>query len=108
MARMQVTPVHDAPTTNGRIREHQRMVRDLYLVEIEGRLLDPTRELIAMAIATAWAVRARTYLRTRNAHAPDDDAARHARWSQAALCGDRRSSRQGHFVDAQRLSVRLR
>jgi len=36
MARMKATPVHDAFTPNGRIREDQRMVHDLYLVEIKS------------------------------------------------------------------------
>lgn len=35
MARMRATPVHDAFTPQGRIREDQRMVHDLYLVEIK-------------------------------------------------------------------------
>ncbi|MGP8123825.1 MAG: ABC transporter substrate-binding protein [Xanthobacteraceae bacterium] len=35
MARMKATPVHDAFTPQGRIREDQRMVHDLYLVEIK-------------------------------------------------------------------------
>ena len=35
MARMKATPVSDAYTTSGRIREDQRMVHDLYLVEIK-------------------------------------------------------------------------
>ena len=36
MAKMKVTPVSDAYTTNGRIREDQRMVHDLYLVQIKS------------------------------------------------------------------------
>jgi ABC-type branched-subunit amino acid transport system substrate-binding protein len=36
MARMKATPVHDAFTPMGRIRDDQRMVHDLYLVEIKA------------------------------------------------------------------------
>jgi hypothetical protein len=36
MAKMEVTPVSDAYTTNGRIREDQRMVHDLYLVQVKS------------------------------------------------------------------------
>ena len=35
MARMKSTPVSDAYTTNGRIRDDQRMVHDLYLVQVK-------------------------------------------------------------------------
>ncbi len=35
MARMKATPVSDAYTPNGRIREDQRMVHDLYLVQVK-------------------------------------------------------------------------
>ena len=35
MAKMKATPVSDAYTTNGRIREDQRMVHDLYLVQVK-------------------------------------------------------------------------
>jgi branched-chain amino acid transport system substrate-binding protein len=35
MAKMKTTPVSDAYTTNGRIREDQRMVHDLYLVQVK-------------------------------------------------------------------------
>lgn len=35
MARMRATPVADAYTPNGRIREDQRMVHDLYLVQVK-------------------------------------------------------------------------
>jgi ABC-type branched-subunit amino acid transport system substrate-binding protein len=35
MARMKTTPVSDAYTPNGRIREDQRMVHDLYLVQVK-------------------------------------------------------------------------
>lgn len=35
MARMKATPVADAYTRNGRIREDQRMVHDLYLVQVK-------------------------------------------------------------------------
>jgi branched-chain amino acid transport system substrate-binding protein len=36
MARMKATPVSDAYTTNGRIRDDQRMVHDLYLVQVKA------------------------------------------------------------------------
>lgn len=36
MAKMKATPVSDAYTPNGRIREDQRMVHDLYLVEVKS------------------------------------------------------------------------
>jgi branched-chain amino acid transport system substrate-binding protein len=36
MAKMKVTPVSDAYTTNGRIREDQRMMHDLYLVQVKS------------------------------------------------------------------------
>ena len=35
MAKMKATPVSDAYTPNGRIRGHQRMVLDLYLVQVK-------------------------------------------------------------------------
>jgi branched-chain amino acid transport system substrate-binding protein len=35
MAKMKATPVSDAYTTNGRIRDDQRMVHDLYLVQVK-------------------------------------------------------------------------
>ena len=35
MAKMRATPVSDAYTANGRIREDQRMVHDLYLVQVK-------------------------------------------------------------------------
>ncbi|WP_027568284.1 ABC transporter substrate-binding protein [Bradyrhizobium sp. URHA0013] len=35
MAKMKATPVSDAYTPNGRIREDQRMVQDLYLVQVK-------------------------------------------------------------------------
>lgn len=35
IARMKATPVSDAYTTNGRIREDQRMVHDLYLIQVK-------------------------------------------------------------------------
>ncbi len=35
MARMKSTPVADAYAANGRIRDDQRMVHDLYLVQIK-------------------------------------------------------------------------
>ena len=35
MAKMKATPVSDAYTPNGRIREDQRMVHDLYLVQVK-------------------------------------------------------------------------
>jgi branched-chain amino acid transport system substrate-binding protein len=35
MARMKATPVSDAYTPNGRIREDQRMIHDLYLVQVK-------------------------------------------------------------------------
>jgi branched-chain amino acid transport system substrate-binding protein len=36
MAKMKATPVSDAYTPNGRIREDQRMVHDLYLVQVKS------------------------------------------------------------------------
>ncbi|MBV8578524.1 MAG: hypothetical protein JOZ58_26260 [Acetobacteraceae bacterium] len=35
IAKMKATPVPDAYTPNGRIREDQRMVHDLYLVQVK-------------------------------------------------------------------------
>ena len=35
MAQMKSTPVSDAYTANGRIRDDQRMVHDLYLVQVK-------------------------------------------------------------------------